>query len=55
MKPKFFKVLCLVDACVHRNTQFMHADRSEDFLIITGGGEPISKLYNQITSTLCTF
>lgn len=24
-------------------------------LIITGGGKPIYKLYNQITSGLCTF
>lgn len=55
MEPKFSKALSLVDACVHTNTQFMHAERSEDFLIITGGGEPISKLYNQITSALCTF
>lgn len=51
MEPKFSKVLCLVDVCVHTNTQFMH----EDCLLIIGGGEPIFKLYNQITSGLCTF
>lgn len=33
----------------------MHADRSEDCLIITGGGEPICKLQNQITSGLYMF